>query len=311
MYRRNKLVILIMLFAVITLSIFAISCKKEAPQQAKPDPTALVTFVLGNVTVTRPDGSSAALNVKDEIKTGAAIETGVKSFVNLQIADAGLIRVDEKSRLEMNDILSADNGTVLDLKTGTVFSRVIKKLDRKYRINTPTMIAAVRGTEFLTIATDKKGQVFVKEGIVNVSTSSDTEGKEIIERKRVVVNEKGDIKLAFQNRLQELTVEKYALNPYIENAEIKSAEEIEEIYKSIKPEEKKIDKKIEEVKIMMLTPLDRLRKAGKPLVELFLKDGSEIIGSIEKTTESNISLNTGESIIEIPKTDIKRRVSTK
>jgi hypothetical protein len=314
MYRRNKLLFHIMLFLVIALAVSAISCKKEEPQQPqqqKPEPTALVTFVLGKVTVTSPDGTSAALSVKDEIETGAVIETGAKSFANLQIADTGMIRVDEKSRLEMKDILSADNGTVLNLKTGSAFSRVIKKLDTKYRIETPTMVASVRGTEFLTIASDKKGQVLVKEGTVNVSTSSDTEGKPVTERKRAAVDDKGGIKLAFQNKLQELTLEKYALNPYIEGAEIKSAEEIQEIYKSLNPEEKKIDKKIEETKVMMLSPLDRLRKAGKPLVELFLKDGSQIIGAIEKTTETNIKLNTGESVIEIPKADIKRRVSTK
>jgi sRNA-binding regulator protein Hfq len=70
-------------------------------------------------------------------------------------------------------------------------------------------------------------------------------------------------------------------------------------------QEKKIE---EEIHGLQDTLLDRLRKSGKPITKLYLKDGSEMIGVIEKSTENSVRLDTGESVIEIPKKDILRRM---
>ena len=102
-------------------------------------------------------------------------------------------------------------------------------------------------------------------------------------------------------------LEKYALHPYIEDVETKSAEEIEKSFEKVNSEEKKIN---EEINGLQESLLDKLRRQGKPLVRLYLKDGSQLIGSIEESTAENVNLNTGENIITIPKAEIKRRVPT-
>ena len=54
-------------------------------------------------------------------------------------------------------------------------------------------------------------------------------------------------------------------------------------------------------------PLDRLRKEGKVLTMLHMKDGSRIAGSIISQDEREIRFDTADGIITIPKSEIIRR----
>ena len=315
MPRFHKFFFRLLFIPLVIITISTVSCKKEQPVEKQPVPevkTAIVTFVLGDVKVTNPGETARDLVAHDRIKAGSVIETGEKSIATLQINEVGSILINEKTRLLLDKILSPEKGTELELKSGSVFSRVVKKTGNQYSVRTMTMLAAVRGTEFLTVADEGKWHVLVKSGTVNVSTSSDPEGKPVIEKKKADVDRKGRIKIIFQDRIQELTLEKLAVkSPYIEEVEKKTVEDIKDIFKKLESDEKRIEQKIEKIKENMLSPLDRLRKQGRPLVELFLKDGSQIIGSIEKTEDGKLKLNTGESIIDIPKADIKRRIPVK
>lgn len=288
---------------VIAATAMLHSCGKTA-KEAK----AVATLVVGEVTVTHAGKGPAALNAGDEIKAGAVVTTGKKSMATLQIDTVGIVRIAENSTLKMKTLYAAGRATELNLDSGTVFSKVMKKSGMEYQVKTPTLVASVRGTQFVVVARGKGDSVMVREGIVAVATPSEKKAREVTEKKRAAVNEEGRIEIAAQNRLEELILEKYALQPYIDGIETKKPEEVAKAFKEIGKEEERIDKQIEEIK---LSPLDRLRKQGKPLVKLFLKDGSQIISSIEETTADGVKLNTGESVIIIPKTDIRRRVPTK
>ena len=315
MFRINKGFCKSLSVVFVAVTVLTVSCKKEQSVVQQPVPevkSAIVTFVLGDVKVSSQAEAARDLCVNDRIKPGSIIETGDKSIATLQINEVGSILINEKTMLIIDSILTPEKGTALDLKSGSVFSRIVKKTGNQYSVKTMTMLAAVRGTEFLTIADRDKWHVLVKAGTVNVSTDIDPEGKPVIEKKKADVDKKGSIKIGFQNRIQELTLEKLAVkSPYIEEVEKKTAEDIKDVFKKLEPEEKKIEQKIEKLKEMMLSPLDRLRKQGRPLVELFLKDGIQIIGAIEKTGDGKLKLNTGESIIDIPKDDIRRRIPVK
>lgn len=290
-------------FVVIAATAMLSSCGKTA-KEAK----AVATLVVGEVTVTSAGKGPASLNAGDEIRAGDIVTTGRRSMATIQIDTVGIVRIVENSTLKMKTLYAAGRPTELNLDSGTVFSKIIKKSGMKYQVKTPTLVASVRGTQFVVVARGKGDSVMVREGIVAVSTPSEKKAREVTEKKRAAVNEEGRIEIAAQNRLEELILEKYALQPYIDGIEAKKPEEVAKAFKDIGKEEERIDKQIEEIK---LSPLDRLRKQGKPLVKLFLKDGSLIIGSIEETTADGVKLNTGESVITIPKADIRRRVPTK
>ena len=70
--------------------------------------------------------------------------------------------------------------------------------------------------------------------------------------------------------MENLVLEKYSLQPYIENVEKGDNSKINEKFREIEPKEIELQKKIEKTEMMDLSPLDRLRKMGKPIVKLFV-----------------------------------------
>ncbi|TAL31033.1 MAG: hypothetical protein EPN93_18595 [Spirochaetes bacterium] len=266
---------------------------------------AVTTLVTGQVSVTYDGRKPIALNVGDEVRRGAVVTTEAMSSATIQLNEVGIVRIAENSRLELKSIIAENGATELKLESGAIFSRVLKRPGTEYRVQTPTLVASVRGTEFMVTSDWSRGGVFVREGTVAVSTPVDKTEKPVTVKKRAAVGSDGRAVVVPQVRVEELILEKHALQPYIENIETKKPAEIEKVFKKIEVEERAIDQKIEDIK---LTALQKLKKQGKPLVRLFLRDGSQIIGSVEETTAAGLKLDTGESVIEIPKGDIRRRV---
>ncbi len=266
---------------------------------------AVATTVVGKVTVAYPGTDPVALNAGDEVTAGAVITTDAASAATIQLSEVGIVRISENSRLQMKALIAANGATELSLESGSVFSRVIKKPGMEYRVQAPTLVASVRGTEFMVVAEGIYGGVLVREGTVAVATPADKTEQPVTVKKRAAVSAEGKVVVIPQHRFEELVLEKHALQPYIENLETKKPEEIQKVFKKVEIEERKIDNAIAELK---LTAREKLKKEGKPLVKLFLKDGSQIVGSVEEVNEKELKLNTGEGVIDIPKGDIRRRV---
>jgi len=298
---------LFILMAIIAFS--TPSCKgKENPVPEN----AFVTFTAGDVQISYPNTENRPLQLKEAVKTGAVIVTGNKSCATLQILKTGLVRISENTVLRADQILSPGKGTVLNLKTGKAFSKILKNKGTRYSVYTRTCVAAVRGTEFMVIASPKgRSRIMVRNGVVAVSAKSGTTEKDVTADTSALVDITGDIRLVQQNSVEKLELEKYSLQPYIENVDKAGIQEIEAGFKEIEPAEQEVQKKIEKLKLLRLSPLDRLRKKGLSLVKLYVKDGSQLMGAIEKITPNEVYLNTGESVITIPKNEIRRRENAK
>jgi hypothetical protein len=288
-----------LVFLVVVCMTAAVSCGRTTAAKTT------ATFVTGKVMVACAGKDQVPLNVGDEIKNGDIVTTDAMSTATIQLEEVGIVRIAENSRLEMKSLIAENGATELKLENGSVFSRVLKKPGREFRVQTPTLVASVRGTEFMVVADWTRGSVLVREGTVAVATPSDKTEKPVTVKSRAGISADGHVVVAPQYRVEELILEKHALQPYIENIETKKPAEIEKVFKKIEVEERKIDQQLED---MRLTARQKLKKQGKPLFKLFLKDGSQIVGSIEETTEKALKLDTGENVIEIPKGDIRRRV---
>lgn len=143
------------------------------------DPATL-NYSIGDVKVKR---GAALLNGTPgmELAGGDIITTGRKSLAIIAFSRGSMVRMREESRLSISGTDRKDDESIsLFLSEGSVFSRAVKRLGaEKFEINTATVVAAVRGTEFF-FAFGKEGAsgkdlwLCVNEGLVQVADRSNT-----------------------------------------------------------------------------------------------------------------------------------------
>jgi len=162
---------------LIIIALFAIqftSCKKSGPSLVQND--GLVNFMAGDVKLVS-DGKTVSANVGDKITQGMIVKTGKKSVVDIYF-QGSVIRILDDSSVVMKELVKnvtdSKELTELYVEKGKVFSKVTRKLvdGEKYRINTPTAVAGVRGTEFLVSEENGKSTIACIEGKVVVKEAS-------------------------------------------------------------------------------------------------------------------------------------------
>jgi len=160
------------------------------------------------------------LNEKDKIKTGS------NSRVDIQIGNIGIMRINEKTEVEMKSIFKAVNERLdFSIKNGEVLCKLEKLTkNQEVRFYTPTAVVGVRGTSFIINTTKNKTEVGVAEGKVEVSSSSEPE-------KKTIVKENQTAEVSAESKLpkviQGLKLEKLEKIKAIEN--FKVIEDIEKI----------------------------------------------------------------------------------
>lgn len=167
------------LVPILILASALLVCK-EQPKKAATTHAAAVMFVVGSeAKIVTEKGQTKA--VKGAIlQQGDSIQTGPKSQVDIMLPGKILIRIDQNTTVAMRSFASAANGSQADklyLQRGLIFAKVTKLGQHStFAIQTPTIVAGVRGTEFMT-ATDEKGagKVAVTEGQVVVQAGQGAE----------------------------------------------------------------------------------------------------------------------------------------
>lgn len=155
----------------------ALFCK-EQPKPAATHQAAIV-FVVGNEAKI----VSAKGMVKAEkgaiVNQSDRIETGSRSHVDLLLPGKILVRIDQNTSVEMRSFAAAadSQSDKLFLQRGLIFAKVTKLGPHSsFAIQTPTITAGVRGTEFMTTSDEKgAGKVAVTEGKVAVKAESGAE----------------------------------------------------------------------------------------------------------------------------------------
>lgn len=159
--------------------------------KGKPFPGAALVNPLGTVTLMPASGKSAyrltaEMQFRPEglLLEGDAVRTGPNSRVDLQFPAGLVMRLGANSavKLSRGKVLAGENFTdvLMELKNGRLMTRK-KKLGAKSRvfIATPTIIASVRGTEFLVKADGDESAVLVQEGTVVVDEVPQFRGEEL------------------------------------------------------------------------------------------------------------------------------------
>jgi mRNA-degrading endonuclease HigB of HigAB toxin-antitoxin module len=223
---------------------------------------SFVTFYAGDVTIQRGEAVKP-LQVKDQVKDGDVIRTGEKSCVVIQSTDGLVLRVEQKSEVAVS-LFNVTAKKQITLNNGKVLSSVEKlKKGYDYSVKTPTAVASVRGTEFLTEFNGKDSIIAVAKGSVKVTKTTGPADEKIVDtgKTAVVVNEVQEVKIRNMNRAEILELSKFKKTPVVENIEKKKPEEIKELFMETQKVDEQINSEIKEE--TGLTPEEMKDKYGR------------------------------------------------
>ncbi len=261
MNQKRKQVILFAGIMTVLLVIFS-GCTKERINEK-----AVVTFVLGDVTIQGKTGAHAA-GVREALNDGDIVITGEKSCMVVQMGTRLLFRVESGSRLEISSIIKYGQDE-LNLNEGLILSK-ISKLEKgeKYHIKTPTALASVRGTVFSTGYNNDVTNVAVAEGKVSVTNISSVNEKPADAGLAAVVTS-SEVDVRRISSIEKLTLQKIEEIQTIEDPNSVSDEVLDDTGDKIRENDGRIDGEINK----LLKP--------KPKKKLTLNDIKSDYGRID------------------------------
>ena len=163
--RRSVLVIsglvlisIIILFLAVFIMLKANNLNFRSPIIVRENPT--VTFAMGETEYSKKDSSEwHEIEIGSVLKEGQSVRTGFDGVVDLKFTNGTVMRITENSFLALDDISLTKIS--VNLRNGGLVSRFTKIFsNQKFSIDTPSMVAGIRGTE-LIINTDDKGTSIV------------------------------------------------------------------------------------------------------------------------------------------------------
>ncbi|GBF50860.1 LipL45-like lipoprotein [Leptospira ryugenii] len=162
---------------ILGFSTFLGLCQKQSKDDvpsntsnnAAPSSEAVIAFVKGEVVVLRA-GNQSKPNLGDPLLATDTIVTGANGAVEILLSDDGVLKLSKNTSLSIATALAGhgeEKQTEVTVQYGKLIT-VLKKERKSEQFNvvTPTSIAGVRGTSFLTSVespSDQKGGVPCKE----------------------------------------------------------------------------------------------------------------------------------------------------
>jgi len=278
---------------------------------------AHVILAAGDVHVRHRGNAPEKLKVLDKVSAGDAVMAGKDSHLMIQIGSKGVIILSPDSAAEITGL---GKGRIeVSLNNGRILSKVAAPgQGPAFVIRSPNAAAEAVGTEF-TVAYDGNTSI-ISLGKGRLKITCTGSGEEVfMDRGNTALVGTG-ITFRAISRVEMLEIKKISRVDFVVNPEKTGRIEIERksrIYlQDILEMNREIDditrknstlrgKELEQWK--KLPPLERLRREGKIITMLHLKDGSMIAGSIISQDEGEMKFDTADGIIIIPKNDIIRR----
>ncbi len=164
---------------VILAAALLLLCSACKEKQTTVQMEGIINFISGDVIIASESGESKA-KIGDFVTEGATIKTGVQSAVDIHFSGS-VIRILEKSTVVIRELIKEVEGnkefTELYVEEGKVFSQVARKLrsGEKYQVTTKTVVAGVRGTEFLVEESEGESRISCIEGTVAVRKADEDE----------------------------------------------------------------------------------------------------------------------------------------
>ena len=153
--------------------IFYAGCKSESGRIE-----GTVNFISGDANIVLK-GKKTQARIGDAVSESTIIETGAMSQIDV-LFEGKLVSIGESTSVEFRklarDAEAKSEKYVLFMERGSVFSKLVFRLfkDDEYQVKTPTVVASVRGTEFLVTEGGGKATVSCSEGTIDVKKADGT-----------------------------------------------------------------------------------------------------------------------------------------
>ena len=147
-------------------------------------PVGEVTVIVGTATVrARGLPFEAALSEHDIVREGVTVRTLAGSRLRIRLLDGSTLSLGEATELRL-DQLARERGGASRTSVFTLFEGYLRTVvaplrpDSPFQVQTPSMVAAVRGTEWIQRHRNLKTELLVENGSVVVQESpSDLPGQ--------------------------------------------------------------------------------------------------------------------------------------
>ena len=155
-----------------TIAVFFIAMLMLVPTIVCADEVGTIVAIKGTVNIHR-DNKSIFAQVKDSVLTDDIVETKEESRVKMLFSDDSILTLAENSRVSIKEYLYSEESeqgkSIVNLIDGKLRSLVG---NTEFEVHTPTMIAAARGTYFITWVEFEEGiptsGAAVLEGLVDL-----------------------------------------------------------------------------------------------------------------------------------------------
>jgi len=179
-----------------------------------------VSFYIGDVSAVR-DNKNITITMGTEVNSGDIIKTGTKSTVELVYQDGSKITIQEKSTVRVGSHNVKDSESV-SLISGNISGKFEKLKKGSHKIYTPTIICAVRGTEFTVSVSDGgDSRIDLAEGKLALDNPYGSMELNPDERADTIVSQKPE-KAADESTVEDWQTEKN--KELVENPEEKSGQ---------------------------------------------------------------------------------------
>ncbi|TGK07206.1 iron dicitrate transport regulator FecR [Leptospira semungkisensis] len=166
------------------------------------DANAKIVWITGDVKIQSAEGERKA-EFGQSVSPADTIITGKNGSVEIMVANSGIVKVSKDTELSVAALTSEEGANVkVNLNYGKIVTMVRKEnKNSDFRVVTPTALAGVRGTTFLTSVENPSGgkpncaeehcdvKFAVLEGSVAVSKVGE-DGEVILERNREITLKK-------------------------------------------------------------------------------------------------------------------------
>ncbi len=131
-----------------------------------------VKFLMGEVRYRSSAQvmSWQGVQMSTHLRENNIVRTGSKSLCELELPDGSITKILENSMLELRNTAKPEtHGIELFASLGKFYFKVKKAVSSSFTVTSPVAVAAIRGTEFLTIHQQGETKILVKSGEVELS----------------------------------------------------------------------------------------------------------------------------------------------
>ena len=304
---------------------------------AKKEKFPITVFTVNGTAHRISNGVKTGLAAGDVIGEGDSIETGDKASVELLINVGSMVKIHSKTHFKVSKRKINDKGDLASAEFDLTSGRALFVMNKLLKgalvlVKTPTVVCSVRGTSFTvqsaTTGNNNISNVEVIGGVVNVAYqdndkphSADIKGSECMTVTSGIATGEGASRenvTAIKRPLEGQTLEaliKEVKQLYqraiivIEPMYKDVPESIEEVKKDIVKEitiTEKIDTDGQKTVVLVLKTEKQIRDHYNKLEQVYLEDGSVIVGAIISQAKTNARIHTTNGIISVPTDSINR-----